>query len=257
MSTDWQDKVAIVTGSTSGIGKAVAEKFSALGVRTVIHGRNREAGEQTVEEIRAAGGEALFVQADLLDTGAPLRLVGETIGVFGRIDYIVNNAALVCNKPIEEIEQDDWNRLFQVNLKTPFFLVQTALPWLTENKGAVVNVGSINGTLNKPGNVVYDSIKASLNHMTRGLALDLREKGIRVNTLMPGGVATPLIDAWFHQMYEDPAEAQRLADAEKAKPFMGLPEQIADAVLYLCGSGASWINGAVIPIDGGYNIGVS
>ncbi|MDG0791819.1 SDR family oxidoreductase [Cohnella ginsengisoli] len=255
MALDWQGKTAIVTGSTSGIGKAVAEKLAAHGMRTVVHGRNREAGETTAAGIRAAGGEALFVQADLLDPEAPGKLVDTAVSAWGRVDCIVNNAALVCNKPIADIRHEDWDRLFFVNLKTPFFLVQRALPWLAQNKGTVVNVGSINGTLNKPDNVIYDAIKASLNHMTRGLALDLRDRGIRVNTLMPGGVATPLIDQWFHQMYDDPAVAQRLADEEKAKPFMGAPEQIADAVLYLCGGGASWINGAVIPIDGGYNIG--
>ncbi|WP_276353265.1 SDR family NAD(P)-dependent oxidoreductase [Cohnella caldifontis] len=250
-----QGKAAIVTGSTSGIGQAVAEKLASRGVRTVVHGRNREAGERTVQGIREAGGEALFVQADLLDPSAPDRLVEAAVNAWGRVDYVVNNAALVCNKPIEDVRHEDWDRLFQVNMKTPFFLVQRALPWLTEHKGAVVNVGSINGTVNKPNNVVYDAIKACLNHMTRGLALDLRDRGVRINTLMPGGVATPLIDQWFHQMYADPAEAQRLADEEKAKPFMGAPEQIADAVVYLCGGGSSWINGAVIPIDGGYNIG--
>ncbi|PWV95844.1 NAD(P)-dependent dehydrogenase (short-subunit alcohol dehydrogenase family) [Paenibacillus cellulosilyticus] len=256
MNRGMKGAAAIVTGSTSGIGQSVAEKLAEQGVRVIVHGRNKEAGEQVARAIRDAGGEALFIQADLLDPDAPAKLVSEAVRLWGRIDYIVNNAALVCNKPIEEVEQGDWDRLLQVNLKTPFFLVQTALPWLEASKGAVVNVGSINGTINKPNNFIYDSIKASLNHMTRGLALDLRDRGIRVNTLMPGGVATPLIDQWFHQMYEDKAEAQRLADAEKAKPFMGLPEQIADAVVYLCGGGSSWINGAVIPIDGGYNIGI-
>jgi len=255
MIQDFGGKTAIVTGSTSGIGRAVAEKLAARGARVIVHGRSEEGGRNTVAAIRAAGGIARFVQADLLEPDAVDRLGDEAVRAWGRIDYIVNNAALVCNKPIEDIRHDDWDRLFYVNVKTPFFLVQQALPWLIESKGAVVNVGSINGTLNRPGNVVYDSMKACLNHMTRGLALDLREKGVRVNTLMPGGIATPLIDQWFHQMYGDPIEAQRLADAEKAKPFMGRPEQIADAAVFLLGAGASWINGAVIPIDGGYNIG--
>ncbi|MFC5470514.1 SDR family NAD(P)-dependent oxidoreductase [Cohnella suwonensis] len=254
MATELKGKTAIVTGSTSGIGRSVAEKLAAAGVRTVVHGRNREAGEETVADIASQGGEAIFVQADLLDAQAPGQLVAAATGRWGRLDFVVNNAALVCSKPIEEISHEDWNRLFQVNLKTPFFLVQAALPWLERQGGSIVNVGSINGVKNAPNNVVYDSIKAGLNHMTRGIAKDLLGKGVRINTLMPGGVATPLIDQWFRQKYDDPAEAQRLADEEKAKPFMGLPDQIADAVLILCGNGSSWVNGAVIPIDGGYNI---
>ncbi len=254
MGTELRGKTAIVTGSTSGIGRAVAERLAAEGARVVVHGRNREAGEETVAAIAANGGEAIFVQADLLDAQAPGQLVAAATDKWGGLDFVVNNAALVCSKPIEDLTHDDWNRLFQVNLKTPFFLVQEALPWLELQGGSVVNVGSINGVKNAPNNLVYDSIKAGLNHMTRGIAKDLLGRGIRINTLMPGGVATPLIDQWFHQKFEDPAEAQRLADEEKAKPFMGMPEQIADAVVYLCGNGSSWVNGAVIPIDGGYNI---
>ncbi|MBW7461990.1 SDR family oxidoreductase, partial [Paenibacillus sepulcri] len=133
------------------------------------------------------------------DRDAPARLVHEAAGRWGTIDIVVNNAALVCNKPVEEIVHEDWDRLLNVNLKAPFFLIQAALPWLRESRGSVINISSINGIRNDNNNLVYDTIKAGLNHMTQGLALDLRTAGIRFNALMPGGVATPLLNQWFRQ----------------------------------------------------------
>lgn len=255
MNIHLSGKTAVITGSTSGIGKAVAETLAQQGVRVAVHGRDAGRGEQMAADIRKHGGEAMFLQADLLDPQAPAQMVSRIVRDWGRIDFVINNAALVCNKTLEEIRDEDWNDLLAVNLKAPFFLIQAALPWLKENRGAVVNVSSVNGIRNKPNNLIYDTIKAALNHMTQGLALDLREAGVRCNALMPGGVATPLINSWFRQFTENPEEAERLAEQEKSRPFMGTPQQIADAVLYLCSGQSSWINGAVIPIDGGFHIG--
>lgn len=252
---DLAGKVAIITGSTSGIGKAAAELFTEHGVHVLIHGRDQARGEELVSSLESQPGETLFVKADLLDQAAPKDLVDAAIKRWGRLDFIVNNAALVCNKSLDQIQSEDWQRLLQVNLQAPFFIVQAALPWLKESKGAVVNVSSINGIRNKSENLIYDSIKAGLNHMTQGLALDLRKHGIRCNGLMPGGVATPLINQWFHQFVENPEEAERQAEAEKLNPFMGSPKQIADAIVYLCSKQSEWINGSNIPIDGGYHIG--
>lgn len=249
-----EGKVAIITGSTSGIGKAAARLLAGDGVKVLVTGLDSPGGEQTVQEIIHSGGEAFFVEADLLNPGTPATLVQQTVERWGRLDIVVNNAAMVCSKPIEQITHADWDRLFQVNLKAPFFLIQESLPWLRQRKGSVINVSSINAIRNAPNNVVYDTLKAALNHMTTGLALDLKEAGVRLNVLMPGGVATPLLNEWFRQFIEDPAEADRAADASKQQPSVGSPEQIALAILYLCREELSWINGAAIPVDGGFHL---
>jgi NAD(P)-dependent dehydrogenase (short-subunit alcohol dehydrogenase family) len=248
-------KTAIVTGSTSGIGEAAARALAAEGIRVIVTGRNADRGVRIVEEIKESNGEALFVEGDLADEVTPVRLVDRARDTWGRLDMIVNNAALVCNKPIEQVTHDDWNRLFAVNVKAGFFLVQAALPLLRESKGSVVNVSSINGQLNDRNNLVYDVMKAALNHMTRGLALELRSNGIRVNALLPAGVATPLLDQWLTQALGDEQQAKDAALGLMSAPNVGKPWQIADAILFLLGERASWINGAVIPIEGGYSIG--
>jgi len=250
-----QPKVAIVTGSTSGIGEATARALAAEGTRVVVTGRDAERGERIAREIAEAGGEALFAPGDLADPELPARLVDLADRTWGRLDMIVNNAALVCNKPIVSLMHDDWDRLFRVNVKAGFFLVQAALPLLKASKGSIVNVSSINGQLNDKNNLVYDVMKAALNHMTRGLALELRGEGIRANALLPAGVATPLLGHWLTQALGDAGQAEEAAQGLMDAKNVGKPWQIADAVLFLLSDKASWINGAVIPIEGGYSIG--
>ncbi|WP_171683799.1 SDR family NAD(P)-dependent oxidoreductase [Paenibacillus planticolens] len=171
------DKVAIVTGSTSGIGESIAKTLAKQGVKVLVTGKEQEQGERIVEAIKSEGGAACLFISDLLDPRTPDQLVELAVSEWGRVDIIVNNAAMVCNKPIEDITHDDWDRLFTVNLKAPFFLVQAALPYLKAHKGTVINISSINGKLNDYHNLVYDTMKAGLNHMTSGLALDFPQRG--------------------------------------------------------------------------------
>lgn len=251
---DLKGKVALITGSTSGIGRAAAVTLAKNGTKVTVTGRERIRGEEVVAEIAAVGGEAIFVQADLTDADTPSRLVAQTMDRWGKLDIVINNAAVVCNKPLEEVNHQDWDRLFTINLKAPFFLVQAALPSLEKSKGVILNISSINRWNNGRNNLVYDSMKACLNHMTRGLALDLREKGIRANVLMPGGVATPLLLEWFeqqHQSKEAALQAYEKADGSR----LGKPQQIADLIAMMVSDQASWVNGAEIPVDGGYFLG--
>ncbi|MEH7009246.1 SDR family oxidoreductase [Neobacillus niacini] len=253
--TKFQDKVAIVTGSSSGIGKAIAETLAGYGARVVVCGRDAEKGREVAEGIEKDGGSALFVQVDQFHPSAPNTLVEQAVKTWGRIDFVVNNAALVCNKPIEAVTHEDWDRLFAVNVKSGFFLIQKALPYLKETRGAIVNISSLNSQKNIAGNFVYDSLKAALNHLTTGLALDLKDTGIRCNALLPAGIATPLLNDWFKQLFEDPAEAERIAESEKLRADVGSSQQVADVVAFLCSSQSSWVNGALIPLHGGYQLG--
>ncbi|SFS55441.1 SDR family NAD(P)-dependent oxidoreductase [Paenibacillus sp. BC26] len=249
------NKTAIITGSTSGIGEATAYKLAELGAKVLVTGRDPERGSKVAAEIIGQGGEALFVQADLSDPSVPGKLVQAAISQWGRLDIVVNNAALVCSKPLAEVTHQDWDRLFAVNVKAGFFLIQAALPYLRETQGAVVNVSSINGEINAHDNLVYDTMKAALNHMTRGLAFELRKEGVRFNALLPAGVATPLLEQWLQQKLGDPEAAKQAADRSYDDPRVGKPEQIASAVAFLVSQESSWVNGALIPIEGGFTLG--
>lgn len=250
-----QDKVAVVTGSTSGIGEAIVRTFAAHGAKVVVTGRNEERGIAIEQAITETGGHAFFLKTDLSDPEAPALLVDQAVTSFGGVDLLVNNAALVCSKPVEALSHQDWDDLFSVNVKVPFFLVQQALPWLKQSKGQVLNISSTNAWINCERNLVYDSMKAALNHMTRGLSLELREAGIRVNAIMPGGTVTPLLNQWADQFEGNPDKASEMKSAFDKDPSVARPQQIADAALAVaCGFGA-WINGACIPVDGGYHIG--
>jgi NAD(P)-dependent dehydrogenase (short-subunit alcohol dehydrogenase family) len=248
-------KSVIVTGSTSGIGQSIAEKLAANGAKVTVSGRDEHRGASIAAAIRASGGEAAFVRADLSYPEAPDMLVAGALEAWGRIDIVVNNAALVLNKPLEQLNHGDWDSLFAVNLKGAFFVVQAALPQLVENKGSVINVGSTNSLVNSRDNLVYDTMKAALNHMTRGLAMELRSRGVRVNALLPGGTVTPALMRWLETYTGSEEEGRIMLDKELNAGMVALPEQIADGVLMLADDRSAWINGAAIPIDGGVHLG--
>jgi NAD(P)-dependent dehydrogenase (short-subunit alcohol dehydrogenase family) len=247
---DLQGKVALITGSTSGIGAAAASALAQHGVKVTITGRNKEQGEKLVEEIRAADGQAIYIQSDLTHRDAPTQLVQETVKYWDRLDIVVNNAAMTCNKALEAVTNADWDELFQLNVKAAFFIVQAALPWLEQRRGVVLNVSSINAWVNADNNFVYDCSKAALNHLTRGLALDLIHRGVRVNALMPGGTHTPMLHQWIEQKFST-EQAQETIEQLRKDPFVAAPKQIAELVVLLCSERSSWINGAEIPADGG------
>lgn len=243
-------KSAIVTGALTGIGKAIAESFANLGAAVTLSGRDEEKGKQMERKMLEEGHRALYVHADLLDSQSPELIVEETVRKFGRLDMVVHSAAMICHKPLEEVTSNDWDMLLQVNLKSPFFLVQAALPYLKESQGNVIFISSTNAWGNLPNNVVYDASKAALNHMCRGISLDLRPFGIRVNTIMPGGTRTPLLDRWLDKAVSESDERKSALSG----PNLATPEQIADATVLVASGMASWINGANIPVDGGYHI---
>ncbi len=250
---DLRGKIALITGSTSGIGRAAAIDLAHHGVKVIVHGMNEERGNRVANEIISLGGEAAFVKQNLLLPEAPRELIQQAVSHWGALDILVNNAALICNKPLENIQHEDWDSLFAVNVKAPFFLTQEALPWLSlSGSGVVINVSSINRLVNAHNNLVYDTMKASLNHMTRGLSLDLRKANIRVNAIMPGGTDTPMLNQWLNKVNYTPEEIERIY---REAPNLATPEQIAEVIVFLASKRSSWINGAEIPVDGGYFIG--
>jgi NAD(P)-dependent dehydrogenase (short-subunit alcohol dehydrogenase family) len=243
-------RVAVVTGGGTGIGGAAARLLAAKGLEVVLVGRRAEA----LEEVRAAiGGRTLALAADLAEPATPQRIVDETLAAFGRLDVLVNNAAVIRNGPLESHSRDWFDRHYAVNVAAPFFLLAAALPALRSSPdAAVVNVSSSVGSIVKPGTMLYGSTKAALEYLTRAWAYELAADGIRVNCIAPGPVDTPI-----HATYSDDLEAT-YADLARRIPLgrMGTVEDLATWVWLLVAPETAWTTGNVIHVDGGQVLGL-
>lgn len=245
-----EGRVAIITGSTTGIGRASAIGLARSGFSVVIHDREHDHGVEA--ELRAEGLDVRFCAADLRHPAVATRtLVDFALQQFGRVDVVVSNAGVARHTPLRSITEEDWTELLAVNLLAPFFLVQAAMDELIARRGAVIMISSTNAITVNRDNIVYDTTKAALNQAATALALELRDHGVRVNTLMPGGTRTPLLDGWATEYAGGEEEARKLVEL----PNVAEPGQIAAGVVMLATGQADWINGATIAIDGGFRLG--
>lgn len=238
------DKVAIVTGSTSGIGRATGERLVAEGAKVIFTGRSRDEGQAIVERLAqqsSAAGEAAFVAADALKAAEIRQVIDEAVGRWGRVDCLVNNAAMMTFDPIEHLGEEDWDRVLGVNLKAAFLFTKFSLAHMRQG-AAIVNVSSVHAAATTASVVPYASSKGGLEAFTRGLAVELRERGIRVNAVRLGAVDTPML--WDNPNVK--------SGKEKIDPSdVGKPEQVANAILFLCSDAAGFTTGAVLNVDGG------
>jgi NAD(P)-dependent dehydrogenase (short-subunit alcohol dehydrogenase family) len=242
-------RVALVTGAGTGIGAAAARRFAAEGCAVVLVGRRRD----TLDEAAAGLGQAEVVVADLAEPEAPARVVDAALAAFGRLDVLVNNAAVIRNGPFEQFTLEEFDRHVAVNLRAPFFLTQAALPALREGEAAaVVNVSSSVGSIVKPGTTLYSVTKAGLEYLTRANAYELAQWRIRVNCIAPGPVETPI-----HATYMDDLEAG-YRDLSRRIPLgrMGRVEDVADWIWWLSSPATSWTTGNVVHVDGGQVLGI-
>jgi NAD(P)-dependent dehydrogenase (short-subunit alcohol dehydrogenase family) len=244
------NKVAFVTGATSGIGRACALAFAEHGARVACVGRKDEALEEVMEEIKARGGEGLKLKADLVNDEAVDYVLAQTLTTYGGIDIVVNAAGHISNGTIETTSMQSWEEMMNINVRAIFHLIQKALPTLIERKGNIVNVSSVTGLRAFPGVLAYCVSKAALDQLTRCSALELAAKGVRVNAVNPGVVVTDIHKRGGMNNDEYAAFLER---SKQTHPLgrVGSPEEIADLVLFLASDQASWITGATYSIDGG------
>jgi NAD(P)-dependent dehydrogenase (short-subunit alcohol dehydrogenase family) len=242
---DLTGRVAIVTGGSRGIGRAIAETFAAAGAAVVIASRKADACEAVASNIRASGARALAVPTHAGDLEQLEHLVQTTVAELGGVDIVVNNAANALGLPIGQITPEAWDKSYSVNLRGPLFLFQYALPHLLESDHAsVINVISAGAFTHGTYVSMYCSAKAAMITMSRAMAAEYAAAGIRVNALAPGTTDTDMV------RNNDEATQQRMVDAALIKR-MATPEELADGALYLAADASSFMTGQVLIIDGG------
>lgn len=243
-------KVAFVTGATSGIGRACAVAFAQQGAKVACVGRNEDALEEIVNEVRGYGTEAVAIRADLAIESEADGALETALSTWGGIDVLVNAAGHISNGTIENTSLKAWDDMLNVNVRTIFSLMQKALPSLIARHGNIVNVSSVTGLRAFPGVLAYCVSKAALDQLTRCSALELAAKGVRVNAVNPGVVVT---DIHKRGGMNNEAYGAFLEHSKTTHPLgrVGNPQEIADLVLFLASDQASWITGATYSIDGG------
>ena len=250
MNRQFENKVAFITGATSGIGQACAIAFAKAGANLVCVGRKEDALREVEQQIRESGSEALTIQADLSRDDEAERAVQQATGVFGGIDVLVNAAGHISSGTIENTSLTAWDDMMNVNVRAAFVLMQKALPSLIDRRGNIVNISSVTGLRAFPGVLAYCVSKAALDQLTRCASLELAAKGVRVNAVNPGVVVTQI-----HKRggMSEETYAAFLEHSKSTHPLgrTGRPEEIASLVLYLASEDASWITGATYSIDGG------
>ncbi len=245
-----EGKVAIVTGASSGIGRATAVLFCERGTRVVAIGRNEKDLSSLRDEIRDTNGQIRTYLADVRETRQIEKLIDETVETFGRIDVLVNSAGIISNGSIETTTLEEWDKVMSVNLRAVFFLMQKCIPHLEKTKGNIVNVSSVAGTRAFSNVLAYCVSKAGVDQLTRCAALELAPKGIRVNAVNPGVVVTNL----HRRAGMNEEEYQEFLKRSKTTHPLGRvgePREIAELIYFLASDKASWITGATYEIDGG------
>lgn len=253
---DVNGRTVIVTGAANGIGRAIARAFAAAGARVVVGDVLAEDAERTVAEITDEGGSAVFVAADVSQAEAASRLVTETVERFGGLDVLVNNAGIGGSRePVHELAPDDFDRVIAVNLRGTFLCAKYAIPHLLDGRtGCIINTASTYGVIAAPLSVAYCASKAAIINLTRQMAIDYGPEGLRVNALCPGYIDTGLGRRGPTLSPEEFAAATRVRETAAAlQPLgrQGSPTEVARAALFLASDAASFITGAILPVDGG------
>ena len=243
-------KVVIVTGASSGIGRATALLFAKNGSHVIAVGRNAKELGTLRDDAQGKKGSVKVHLADIRENSQVERLVNDTVQNFGQIDVLVNSAGIIMNGTIENTTLDDWDKMFDINLRSVFFMMQKCIPHLEKTKGNIVNVSSVAGTRAFPNVLAYCVSKAGVDQLTRCTALELAPKGIRVNAINPGVVVSNLHKrgGMANEEYQ-----KFLKNSKNTHPLgrVGEAKEVAELIYFLASEKASWITGATYEIDGG------
>jgi NAD(P)-dependent dehydrogenase (short-subunit alcohol dehydrogenase family) len=245
------NKVALITGGTSGIGHATATLFAREGARVAITGRNEQRGQEVVEEVKKIGGAAIFVRADVSSAADCRKSVDETVRAFGRLDILFNNAGVFFAHTALDCSEEEWDLQIDINLKGTFLMSKSALPvMLAQGSGVIINNSSGWGLVGGDKAVAYCASKGGVVLLTKALAVDHSRQGIRVNCLCPGDIETPMLpeDARFRGLKWEEYIA---GCANRPMGRVGTAEEIAKAALFLASEDSSFMTGATLVVDGG------
>ena len=242
----FQGKVAIVTGSGKGIGKAIVQKMALEGAFVTVTDLNKETCEETAMEINQSGGKAIAIEGDVSKSEDARRIVEETIETYGKVDILVNNAGIVKDIRIADMEEEDWDKVIDVCLKGAFLCSKYVSPYMMrQNYGKIINISS-RAYLGNPGQANYSSAKAGVIGLTRSLAKELGKNNINVNAVAPGLIETDAVRN--HPKYEKIKELQKKDTPIKR---VGLPDDVANAVLFFASDEAAYISGDILHVTGG------
>jgi NAD(P)-dependent dehydrogenase (short-subunit alcohol dehydrogenase family) len=249
-----QDKVSIITGAGSGMGRVAAELFAREGAKVVVAEYNEAAGVETVERITASGGAATFVRVDISSEAGAAAMVDHAIATFGRVDTLYNNAGVMpeADHSVVDTDVETWDRVMAVNVRGIFLACKHAIPrMVAQGSGSIINVASFVAILGcSVPQDAYTASKGAVLSLTRSLAVQFAPRGVRSNAISPGPVETPLLLDW---LVKD-EEAKRIRLARNPTGRFGKPEEVAWAAVYLASDESRWTNGANLVIDGGISV---
>lgn len=244
-----ENKVAIVTGASKGIGKAIATRFAREGASLVVASRSRDALEKVAHEIKSAGGEALVVTVDVRSADSVDELVKKTVSHYGRLDLLVNNAGITMGGASEELSPEDWRTAMETDLFGVFFACQAAARvMIPQGGGNIINISSVNGILAAPRRAAYCSSKAGVNALTKVLAIEWADRNIRVNAIAPGYVRTELVQ----DVIDKGAISMEAILRRTPQHRIGEVEDIAGLAVYMASDESSYMTGSIVAIDGGW-----
>lgn len=246
-----EGKAAVVTGAASGIGRATARRLAQAGANVALLDINEAKGKKAVGEIHAAEGKAVFIPCDVTSDSDCQKAASSAYKTFGRIDVLVNSAGVIRRKNIVDLQEEEWDLVINVNLKSIFLLSRQVIPLMIKGGGGcIVNIGSGWGIKGGPKAAAYCAAKGGVVNLTRAMAIDHGKDSIRVNCICPGDTDTPLLRSEATQLGRKEEMFLREA-AERPLHRIGQPEDIANAVLYLVSDISSWVTGSVLVVDGG------
>ncbi|MEC0266771.1 glucose 1-dehydrogenase [Paenibacillus anseongense] len=247
-----QDKIALITGAGSGIGKSTALLFAQEGATVIVNDLDEIKGKETVSEIKDKGGEALFLHADVTNPEHVKTMVETAIAEFGRIDVLFNNAGISGVGAVHEIEPEAWDRIMSINVKGVFLPSKYVLPYMMERKtGSIINMSSCVAEIGLARRVSYAATKGAVLALTKSMQVDYAAYNIRVNALLPGTIFTPFVENYLKTSYDDPTAAIESLKQRQLSGELGKSEDVAKAALFLASDDSKFMMGSPLYIDGG------